>query len=176
MIGLLSVSARAATVLKIDVAEATRLSEWVVRARVLSLASLDLRSSGGSIYTEVSLSIDAVYRGQKVPKTYVMRLLGGVGNDGIALSVPGMPEFKPGDDVVLFMEKVGVGHVPCGLGQGVWHVAPGVLAQPVVYRSLDGLAIVARGADGKLTEERVAPAQGVKLLAQLVREIKAVIP
>lgn len=175
-LGALNAPAHAATVLKVDIAEATRLSEWVVRARVLSLAPLDLRASGDSIYTEVTLAIDAVYRGQNVPKTYVMRLMGGIGKDGMALAVPGMPEFKPGDDVVLFLEKVGVGHVPCGLGQGVWRVAPGLLGHPVVYRSLDGLAIMAPDADGKLVETHPLPAQGVKLLSQLVREIKAVTP
>ncbi len=173
-VAVMAAPAHAATVLKVDVVEATRLSQWVVRARVVSLAPLDLRASGDTIYTEVTLAIDTVYRGQDVPKTYVMRLMGGLGKDGIALSVPGMPEFKPGDDVVLFLEKVGVGHVPCGLGQGVWRVAPGVMGQPVVYRDLGGLAIMARGADGKLTEQGAQPPLGVKLLSQLVREIKAV--
>lgn len=175
-VAALGAPAHAATVLKVDVVDAARLSEWVVRARVLSLAPLDLRASGDSIYTEVRLAIDAVYRGQNVPRTVVMRLMGGVGKDGLALAVPGMPEFKPGDDVVLFLEKVGVGHVPCGLGQGVWHVAPGVLGQPVVYRHLDGLAIMAPDADGKLSEVKPQAPLGVKLLSQLVREIKAVTP
>jgi len=172
-VGLIAAPAHAATVLKVDVAEATRLSQWVVRARVVSLAPLDLRASGDSIYTEVTLAIDTVYRGKDVPKTYVMRMLGGLGKDGIALSVPGMPEFKPGEDVVLFLEKVGIGHVPCGLGQGVWRVAPGVLGQPVVYRDLGGLAIMARGPDGKISEQGPQQPLGVKLLSQLVREIQA---
>lgn len=170
----LAAPAQAATVLKVEVPEAVRLSEWVVRAKVKAVASVDLRAQGDSIYTDVTLAIEAVYRGKGVPKTYVMRLLGGEGNDGMALAVPGTPRFKVGDDVVLLLERVGDGHVPCGMGQGVWRVLPGVMGHPTVYRDLDGLSLMARDAAGKIVEAPALPPQNVKLLSQLVREINAV--
>jgi len=166
-------SALAATVLKVDVAAATRLSEWVVRAKVLAVESVDLRAQGDSIYTDVTLSIEAVYAGHDVPKISVMRLQGGLGRDGLALTVPGMPVFKVGDEAVLFLEKTGLGHVPCGLEQGVWRISPGPFNYPVVSQSLAGLSRMTRTGDGRLAPSTEPLPTGVKLLSQLVREIVA---
>lgn len=170
----LSSSALAATVVEVDVAEATRLSEWVVRARVTALAPVDLRAEGDSIYTDVTLAIEAVYRGKEVPRTYVLRIMGGTGKDGLALAVPGMPRFAVGDEAVLFLERTGKGHVPCGLGQGVWRISAGPLGYPVVHRDLRELALMKRGADGALVPSADRGPAPIKLLASLVAEIAAV--
>lgn len=166
-------TARAATVLEVDVAEATRLSEWVVRARVTAVESVDLRAAGDSIYTDVTLAIGAVYRGQGVPATYVLRLQGGRGKDGLALTVPGMPRFEVGDEAVIFLEKTGKGHVPCGLGQGVWRLAPGPLGYPVVHRDVRELALMKRTPDGRVVPSDTPQPTGIKLLATLVAEVQA---
>lgn len=172
-------AAQAATVLKVDVAESARLSEWVVRARVVSLTTVDQRATGDSIYTDVTLQIDAVYRGGPAdpgvaaPRTIVMRLMGGVGGDGLALTVPGMPSFAIGEEAVLFLERTGKGLVPCGLEQGVWRIAPSVTGVPVVWRNLGNLSLMEKAADGKLVPSGPARPAGVKLLAELEREIRA---
>lgn len=169
----LSGAARAATVLEVDVAEATRLSEWVVRARVTALTNVDLRAQGDSLYTDVTLAVDAVYAGRGAPATVVMRLQGGLGADGLALTVPGMPRFAIGDDAVIFLERTGKGLVPCGMGQGVWRVAPGPLGFPVVHRDVRELALVTRTPDGRLVPSTTPAATGIKLLTSLVAEIQA---
>jgi hypothetical protein len=166
-------STRAATVLHVDVAEATRLSQWVVRAEVVALETLDLRAQGDSIYTEVTLAVSEVYRGRDVPARVVMRLQGGIAADGLALTVPGMPRVAVGDEGVFFLERVGNGLVPCGLEQGVWRISQGPFGVPLVYRTLDGLSLMVRGPEGKLSPApEPAPAR-TKLLAQLIAEIAA---
>ncbi|MFO0748718.1 MAG: hypothetical protein U1F43_24105 [Myxococcota bacterium] len=177
MVGLLAIGAsglaRATTVLKVDVPEMTRTSEWVVRARVLQVESVDLRPQGEGLYTDVSLAIDEVYRGTAVPTTYVLRMMGGVGKDGMALTIPGMPRFAVGEEVVLFLEKTAMGHVPCGLGQGVWRVLRPPVGPPVVQQSTAGLNVMARNDKGVLTtiEGQTVVA---RTLADLGAEIRAV--
>jgi len=108
--------------LKAGVPELTRTSEWIVRAQVQAVRDVDLRAQGRSLFTDVDLQILDVYRGVDVPATYTLRLPGGQGRDGVTMLVPGMPHFRPGDEVVLFLEKTSLGHIPSGLTQGVWRV------------------------------------------------------
>ena len=143
-------STRATSVLAVDVAEMTQLSEWIVNARVVGIAPADLRRDGRGLFTDVTLEIDEVYKGQRVPARYVLRLAGGVGADGLALTVPGMPVFSRGERVVLFLERTRDGHVPCGLGQGVWRVARTSDGGDWVQQATHGLHMMARGADGRL--------------------------
>lgn len=165
----------ASTVLKVDVSEMTRISPWVVRARVTAVASVDLRKRGESIYTDVTLAIDEFYKGPDAgaPKTTVMRLPGGLGDDGMALTVPGMPTFKVGDDVVLFLEMTGLGPVPCGMEQGVWRVYRGALGYLMVTQSTARVSLVERDKDGRLVPSHDRPVVATKLLDQLKAEVRA---
>jgi len=167
-------AARATTVLKVGLPEMTRTSEWVVRARVTAVANVDLRAEGSGLFTDVSLAIREVYRGQDVPATYVLRQMGGVGKDGMALTIPGMPRFEVGEEVVIFLEKTAVGHVPCGLGQGVWRVARPAVGPALVRQSSRGLNLMARASDGSLAS--VHDDGGVTTLGHLETEIRAVPP
>lgn len=172
--GLLAPSAHATTVLKVDVPEMTRTSEWVVRAHVVSSESVDLRAQGDGLYTDVALTIDEVYRGTGVPATYVLRMMGGVGKDGMAITIPGMPRFAAGEEVVLFLEKTAVGHVPCGLGQGVWRILRPPVGPVLVRQSTAGLNVMARDGRGVLTS--VEPTGPVaRTLTDLAAEIRAVV-
>ncbi|MCC6625743.1 MAG: hypothetical protein IT385_31195 [Deltaproteobacteria bacterium] len=169
---LASVPVRATTVLKVELPEMTRTSEWVVRARVTAVANVDLRAEGSGLFTDVTLQIEEVYRGKDVPRTYVMRQMGGVGKDGMALTIPGMPRFKPGEEIVVFLEKTSVGHVPCGLGQGVWRVARPPVGPALVRQDARGLNLMARAADGSLAP--IHDDGSATTLARLVSDIRAV--
>lgn len=171
---LLTGSAQAATVLKVDIDEATQLSRWVVRAEVVAMTPVDLRAQGDAIYTDVTLAVSEIYRGDDVPERVVMRLMGGIGDNGLALTVPGMPRLSIGEEAVLFLEETGAGLVPCGLEQGVWRITPGPFGVPTVHRNLAGLAMIKRGDNGALVPVEEAGPRPTKLLSQLVREIRAV--
>lgn len=173
LVALAPMPGSASTVLKVDIAEMTRISPWVVRARVTAVTSVDLRKRGDSIYTDVTLTIDEIYKGGDAPKTSIMRLPGGLGEDGMALTVPGMPTFKVGDDVVLFLEMTGLGPVPCGMEQGVWRVARGPLGYLTVTQSTAKVSLVERDKDGRLVPSHDRPVVATKLLDQLKAEVQA---
>ncbi len=167
--------ASATTVLQVDVETMTETSDWVVRASVASVQAVDLRAEGQGIFTDVTLTVREVYRGEQVPATYVLRLLGGRGVDGTSLWIPGMPKFQQGEDVVLFLEKTLTGHIPCGLGQGVWRVAPGAQGALWVDQSVGGAHLMRRGADGRLSEAPERVHSGARLLNELVAEVYSVL-
>lgn len=165
--------ASATTVLQVDVETMTQTSEWVMRATVAAVQPVDLRAEGKGIFTDVTLNVREVYRGEQVPATYVLRLLGGRGIDGTSLWIPGMPKFQAGEDVVLFLEKTSTGHIPCGLGQGVWRVTPGAQNALWVDQALGGAHLMRRGADGRLVEAPERVHSGARLLDELVAEVYA---
>lgn len=171
---LLATSAvQATTVLQVDVGEAATLSDWVVEVRVVSVASVDLRSEGKGLFTDVTLAIRDVFKGENVPATYVMRLVGGEGKDGLALMIPGMPIFSAGERAVLFLEKTNIGHVPCGLGQGVWRIHQSNASQPWVEQSVYGLHMMSRDAAGNLKAVEPDLASSGMPLVRLLEEVYA---
>jgi len=165
--------ALATTVMKVDVPDMTQTSEWVVRAHVTAVHNLDLRRDGKGFFTDVELTITEVYRGQNVPQRYTMRMIGGHGADGMNLWIPGMPRFKVGQESVLFLERTSAGHIPCGLGQGVWNVRPDLKGNNWVTQGGQGMHLVRRNHDGRLTEAHQPPVTSVRLLQDLVTEVYA---
>jgi len=161
----------ATTVLKVDIPEMTTLSEWIIQVRVTNVAFVDLREEGKGLFTDISLDVVDVFKGRDVPKRYVMRLVGGRGKDGMALMVPGMPVFSVGQRAVLFLEKTNIGHVPCGLGQGVWSVHQSNASQPWVEQSAHDLHMMIRDEHGNLKEVEPEPMSWGMPLLRLVEEI-----
>lgn len=145
-------AASATTLLKVDVPDLTRTSQWIVRASVLSVGSVDLRKQGQAVFTDVELAITETYKGEAVPKRYTLRLPGGVTADGLTFLIPGMPRFTPGEDVVLFLERTSLGHIPCGLGQGVYRVQRGLGDTPWVTPTTVTAHVMTRSASGRLVE------------------------
>lgn len=169
----LSPPAHATTMLRVDVPEMTLASEWVVRARVLDVKSVDLGSEGRGIFTDVTLQIREVYRGIDVPTTYVLRLIGGRGHGDIALWIPGMPRFTRGEEVVLFLEATSLGHIPCGLGQGVWRLHTTPSGATWTQRSLGDVHLMRRDPRGHLVPSPIVPISTARLLDDLVAEVYA---
>jgi hypothetical protein len=165
--------AGATTVLKVDVADMTRLSEFVVRARVLAVDNVHVKGPDEGIFTDVTVAVDEVYRGVNAPSVLKLRLMGGLGDNGIAMRVPGMPSFKVGEEAVLFLEKSANGYVPSGLEQGVWRIYRGPLGHQVVQQTVLGAQLMVRDAKGSLVPA-AGHGQASKLLGQLAAEIRQV--
>lgn len=165
--------AQATTLLRVDVPGMTVAYQWVVRADILSVKSVDLRSEGRGIFTDVEMTIREVYLGEDVPKKYTLRLVGGQGDDGKVLWIPGMPGFTPGEDVVLFLEKTSLGHIPCGLGQGVWRVTQDATGTPWARQSIGSAHMFERQQDGQLHHVEPALLTNARLLNSLVNEVYA---
>lgn len=172
-------TSRATTVLKVDVQEMTSLSEWVVRARVVSVDNVVAADQGGP-FTDVRIALDEVYRGPQDPKgadgahpkELVIRLMGGKMDGGLAMKVPGMPRFAVGDAAVFFLERTATGLIPAGLEQGVWRLVKGPFGYEVVQQTVFDLNLVVRTPDGKLVPDAHGPHRTSRLLSSLVAEIR----
>jgi hypothetical protein len=102
-VGLLLVvgcAVQATTLVRLSVAQMSRVAHAVVRARCVE------NSTGwdaGEIWTFTSFEVQELWQGSAPPRITV-RLLGGrAGN--LTSSVSGVPRFRVGEEVVLFLEK-----------------------------------------------------------------------
>lgn len=176
---LLGSPGHATTVLKVGVADMTRMSEWVVKARVLAVDNVAKTPSGDGPFTDVRLSVDAVYAGPtnaQAPRELVVRLMGGRMDDGLAMKVPGMPRFAVGDEAVFFLERTATGLLPCGLEQGVWRLVQGPFGYEVVQQTVFDTNLVIKTTDGRLVPDRHGAQRDARVLGALVAEIRAALP
>lgn len=90
---------RATTIEKLSLEEMTYLAQRIVRARCISNSSF---WAEGEIWTSTSLEVLETLKGPTTNRIEV-RLLGGTVG-GLDASVSGVPRFREGDEVVLFLE------------------------------------------------------------------------
>jgi hypothetical protein len=100
----LALSAESTTIVKMDLDELTSAAQLVARGRcVASEARLD----GGYIWTFSTFEVTETLKGN-VSRQITVRLLGGkVGH--MKSTVDGVPQFRPGEDVFLFLEPTRAG-------------------------------------------------------------------
>jgi hypothetical protein len=125
-----------ATVVRLDLPELAQRAGRIVLARCLS-ASTERAESG--IETRYRFAVDQIVKGD-TSATVELLLPGGL-LDGVRTRVPGMPDFAPGDEVVLFLSRAGgTGAVwPIGLGQGKYSVQrAGAAKSARVYQDSTG--------------------------------------
>ncbi len=93
-------AAKATTIARMSVAQMSHAAQAIVRARcVENSVGWDARE----IWTFTSFDVQEVWQGSAQARISV-RLLGGrVGN--LTSSVSGVPRFRPGEEVVLFLER-----------------------------------------------------------------------
>jgi hypothetical protein len=96
---LVSPSAGATTFAHMSVAEMSRASTEIVRARCIANS---VGWDEGEIWTFTAFEVEETWRGE-APARITVRLLGGrLGN--VTSSVSGVPRFRTGEDVVLFLQ------------------------------------------------------------------------
>lgn len=145
---LVTSAAMATTVLALSLPEMTHASQLIVRAEVAAVTPVDLRREGRGIFTDVEFNVLETLKGD-VGERFVMRLVGGRAADGLTYLIPGMPSFQAGEEVVLFLETTSLGHIPTGLGQGVFRVT-GAGEHATAKSSMNGANVVRRGDRGEL--------------------------
>jgi hypothetical protein len=160
---VLAAPALASLAVPVSVEDLARSSDAVVRGRVVKLTAR--RSNDGSrIFTYAEVEPTAVWRGS-APARVTVVVPGGVVGD-IGERVDGAPTFSEGEEVVLFVGKLG-GHEfqVHGMAQGKFAVAKGQ-ARP----SLSRLGFV----DGRALRkgERRAEPMAVDELERRVREAR----
>ena len=142
-------AANATTVLKLSMKELAKKSDAVVLARVDDeVARYDANKE---IYTYITLRVLDPVKGSKKDDVITIRQIGGVvGN--IASIVPGMPTFKKGEEVVVFLSQRDREGYPwvMGLQQGKYSVTTDQKGSKHVRNDLDGTNLV--GADGRILD------------------------
>jgi hypothetical protein len=101
---VLTPAARAATLARMSLAQMSRAAPVIVRAECLeNSAAWDAEE----IWTFTSFAVQEAWRGAPPPRI-VVRLLGGTIDD-LTSSVSGIPRFRPGEEVILFLEPTRAG-------------------------------------------------------------------
>ena len=149
-------AALATTVQKFSLQELTKKSNSIVMARVDDAVS-SWDAAHKEIYTFYTLSVLQSVKGNKGTTTITLRQLGGT-VDNVASVVPGMPSFKKGEEVVVFLTQKDAAGYPwvMGLQQGKYSVSSkdGV---KMVRNELSGTELLSK--DGKKVDSTTAPEQ-----------------
>ncbi len=91
---------KATTLVHMSVAQMSHVAHAVVRARCLENST---RWDAGEIWTFTSFEVQELWQGSAAPRITV-RLLGGRAGT-LTSSVSGVPRFRAGEEVVLFLER-----------------------------------------------------------------------
>lgn len=92
-------TAHATTLMHMSIAKMSQKAPLIVRARCLGNAT---SWDAGDIWTFTSFSVEEAWKGT-APQEIVVRLLGGSAGS-ITSNVSGIPHFRPGEEVILFLE------------------------------------------------------------------------
>ena len=142
-------TAESTVVLRADFPELFEKSDWVVEARVVRVNPKAVHPLGG-VETRVTIEVSRWWKGQFSDRSLIIRLPGGQ-RDGVKTKVAGIPQFKEGEDLILFLEQYGNGGIPTGLYQGVFRVVSGD-GELLVTQSLGSVHYVERGEKGALND------------------------
>ena len=136
-----SSTAYATTVLKMSLKDLARKSDAVIVARVEDeTARYDANKE---IYTYITLKVLEPVKGSRKDDLITIRQIGGVVNN-IASVVPGMPTFKKGEEVVVFLtqrDKAGYPWV-MGLQQGKYSISVDSNGNKRVRNELGGTTLM----------------------------------
>lgn len=94
----------ATTLARMSVAQMSQAAPAIVRARCLDNAT---RWDAGDIWTFTSFAVEEVWKGS-VPAQINVRLLGGTA-ENLTSTVAGIPHFRAGEIVILFLEPTSRG-------------------------------------------------------------------
>ena len=127
----LATSLQATTLVRYDLQGLTRNAARVV---VGTCKEAEPRVIEGRTYTRLLFTLSEVVKGQAATELEVC--LPGGEDRGVKTSIAGMPQFAPGEEVVLFLTEADrLGHPwPVGLGQGKFRVQRDAAAKPRVFQ------------------------------------------
>ena len=165
--------ANATTIVYVDIEELARNSALIFRGKVRSVNVVEDKTKT-KIQTVVTFDVKTVYKGVWTGPIFRLTLPGGKGSKYI-MEIPGMPSFKVGEDVVLFLERTPTGFIPAGLSEGKFEVYKDKLGRTWVQRDMRGVAMFKRD----LKSGKLIPTGPGKLekfqLNQLINKINGAI-
>lgn len=116
-------SAQASTVLRLDLESLVANSDQIVEAEVLKV---EPRVENGKVYTYTTMRVEDGLKGAEDGETVTIKQIGGR-TEELATRVAGVPQFKLGERVVVFLERPDMDKfsVVTGMSQGKFQVALG---------------------------------------------------
>lgn len=133
----LSMTASATVVPRMDLHSLTHSAGAIVHGRVLRHWSA-WDASHRYIWTHYAVQIDDRLKGSTTDTTVISEPGGVV--DGLAMKVAGVPEYRDGEEVVLFLHSTPAGYLRCyGLAQGKFTVTRDSGGQKRVHTDLRGI-------------------------------------
>lgn len=159
----LFVDAHATIMRYLEIEDLTRLSSDIFQGRVLGTSTY---WNEGKIYTEVRFQVKGTFKGGvAADQTVTITQLGGE-KDGVMLDFAGRPEFREGEESVLFTTRgKRSDFVVMGMKQGKMQVDGNE-----VVRDLSGITLVERDNTGR-TLQTVQPKRTRFALAELRQRI-----
>ncbi len=148
-------AAFATSVQKFSLQELTKKSDSIVMARGDDAVS-SWDAAHKEIYTFYTLSVLQPVKGNRGGTTVTIRQLGGT-VDNVMSIVPGMPSFKKGEEVVVFLTQKDAAGYPwvMGLQQGKYTVSTGKNGVKMVRNDLSGTELLTKS--GKHVDSTTAP-------------------
>lgn len=115
-------STDAASAVRMDVAETTLRAAEILEGQVLEVRSE--QGADGWIRSTVVLDCDRDYLAGSAGARRELVFPGGTLEDGSGMLVPGLPSFRVGEQVLVFLTPEGGGgfRMPVGLAQGKWRL------------------------------------------------------
>lgn len=161
--------ASATTVLRVSVEKMALASDVILHGEVVTSRAVAVNGNPRHIRTDVVIKVTDLIKGQRGTREIKLELPGGKLGDW-TMHFPGMPGFKDGEEVVLFLEKTQTNYAITGLSQGKFSVFTAKDgAKRLVRRNLDGLHFVAFGQKGEF-QKTATPEQRTE---QTVDALKA---
>ena len=153
---LASFGAHATSLVEARVPAMAARSERVVLARVLGVRSERVETTraqgvvvkGARVVTTTELEVVRTLKGSASPSTVTLTELGGTAGEGtqrITQTIHGMPTWRVGEEVVVFLERTDTGRlVVSSLSRGKYTVERRADGQVIASRAADDLFVIGR--------------------------------
>lgn len=167
-----SVPATATTVIKLSLEKMALSSDVIAHGSVTRVEVVAVNGNQRHLRTDVTIQVRDMIKGDRGTKELTLKLIGGTRGKW-AMRIPGMPSFKQGEEVVLFLEKTSVSYALTGLAQGKFSVQIRG-SKKMVRRNLSGMHFMGFDKTGKMAEV-APPRDNMQVLSALLAETRHVI-
>lgn len=173
-------SAQATTVKAMNLDELTQRSDSIIVGEVTSITTKTPQETGSYPETHTTFEVQDTLAGAQKTQAITVSTIGGPAGNGLVTKVPGMPEFRVEEKVVLFLVSdaaKGV-FIPTGLSQGVFRVKvdPESQKEYIVNQSVDlgigDLQGVSDQSKGRLAGKSVSLSQFKEIVKHKISKTK----
>jgi len=169
---MISFPASGTTILRVPVSEMAHGSDLIVMGTVSAITPMTDARNPKKLQTQITVNIKKTLKGQAPSSTLKLVFLGGR-NGQWRMAVPGMPSFRKGEEVILFLEKTANGYTPAGLTLGKFSVVRDTATKrTTAQRKVAPGVDLVREKSGQMRVPEASERQDVFELDELLRIIR----